>query len=78
LLDASLDWIAAEAARVRARWPGRNAEIALIAGAAVALSVVAMAAGTNFLVVLFCLAVIGAGVWCPWRSADPSDGEDGP
>jgi hypothetical protein len=73
-LDAALQWLSTEAARVRARWSGRNAEIAVICGAVAALAVVGLMAGAPVLVVLLCLAVVFVGVWSPWRN-EPPDGE---
>jgi hypothetical protein len=72
--DAAFDWIGAEAGRVRRRWSGRNLEIAMISGAGLVLVVLALMGGAAVVPVLICLAVIVAGLWCPWRGSGlPSD-----
>ena len=77
MVDAVADWFAEEALRTRARWPGRNLEIALIGGGALALAFLALAAGTSFWGVLLTFAVICAGIWAPWRKTQPrSDRRD--
>jgi hypothetical protein len=73
LIDAVLAWLAEEAARVRERWTGRNAEVALICGAVAALAVAALMAGASLLIVLACVAVVFVGVWSPWRNEPPGD-----
>lgn len=71
MFDAVADWFAEEALRTRARWPGRNLEIALIGGGALALTFLALAAGTSFWGVLLAFIVIFAGIWAPWRKTPP-------
>ena len=41
------DWVNDEAMRTRARWPSRNPEIAIIAGAALVLMLLAIGAGAS-------------------------------
>ena len=72
--DEVLAWFGREAARVRQRWAGRNAEIALIAGAALVTTVAALAAGASMLLVLVSTAVIVVGVWAPWRRTGDGGG----
>ncbi|HLB23762.1 MAG TPA: hypothetical protein VJP07_06685 [Dehalococcoidia bacterium] len=72
-----------EAARVRARWRSRrqvqnlvvcdNPELALICGAGLVLTVLALAAGAPLAPVLICGAVIAAALWSPWRSTGDAD-----
>ena len=72
-----------EAARVRARWHSRrqvqtlvvcdNPEIALITGAGLVLTVLALAAGAPLAPVLICVAIIAAALWSPWRSTGDAD-----
>jgi len=75
--DDILAWFGREAARVRARWHGRNPELALICGAGLVLTVLALAAGAPLVAVLICVAIIAAAVWSPWRSTTSPD-EDSP
>lgn len=76
VFDAVADWFAEEALRTRARWPGRNLEIALIGGGALALAFLALAAGTSFWGVLVTFGLVCAGIWAPWRKTSPRSGQD--
>jgi hypothetical protein len=66
-IDRAVDWISEEAARVRARWPGRNAEIGIICGATLFLMVVAVSEGASFVLTLLGVLAVFAAVWAPWR-----------
>ncbi len=67
LIDAMADWLAEEGLRTRERWSHRNPEIALVAGAALVLLVLAVGAGASLLVTFIAAAAAFAGVWAPWR-----------
>ncbi len=75
--DEILAWSGREAARVRARWHNRNPEVALISGAGLVLTVLALAAGAPIAPVLICVTIILAALWSPRRGAK-SPGEEGP
>jgi hypothetical protein len=75
LADELLAWFGREAARVRARWSHRNPEIALIGGAGVVLTVLALAAGAPVAPVLISVATIAAALWSPWRRANTTDND---
>ena len=66
-IDWFVDWVSAEALRVRLRWPGRNAEVALIGGAAIVLWVLAIGAGASVLATFIAAGLIFAAIWAPWR-----------
>lgn len=66
-IDGIGDWLAEEALRTRERWADRNPEIALIAGAALVLMILALGAGASLLATFIAAAVVFAGVWAPWR-----------
>ena len=68
-IDWFVDWVSAEALRVRLRWPGRNAEIALIGGAAIVLWVLAIGAGASVMATFIAAGLIFAAIWAPWRRA---------
>ena len=74
-MDAVLEGLADEAARVRERWVGRAPELALLAGPVVVLTVFALASGANVFVAVACVVAAAVGVWCPWR-ATTDDGND--
>jgi len=67
ILDAFADWVAAEALRTRVRWAGRNPEIAVIGGTALALMAVALAAGASVAATFIIAGLLFAAVWAPWR-----------
>lgn len=68
-IDWFVDWVSAEALRVRLRWPGRNLEIALIGGAAIVLWVLAIGAGASVMATFIAAGLIFAAIWAPWRRA---------
>lgn len=74
--DAAFEWIGAEAGRLRRRWSERNPEIAMISGAGLVLVVLALLGGVAMAPVLICLAVIVAGLWCPWRGSRRARDDD--
>ena len=67
LIDRVVDWLSDEALRTRIRWAGRNAEIAIIGGAALFLAIIALAAGTSFWLVALAVLLIFGTIWAPWR-----------
>lgn len=67
ILDAFADWVAAEALRTRVRWAGRNPEIAIIGGTALALMAVALAAGASVAATFVIAGLLFAAIWAPWR-----------
>lgn len=76
-IDSFADWVNDEAQRTRARWPHRNPEIAIIAGAALVLMLLALSAGATVWGVFFCMALVLGAIWAPWRRPAPpsQDGE---
>lgn len=70
MLDAFADWVAAEAFRTRARWSGRNPEIAMIGGSGVVLAAVALGAGASVAVTFVAAGVLLAAIWSPWRRVE--------
>jgi hypothetical protein len=78
IIDSTLTWLGEEAVRVRQRWAGRNAEVALICGAVAALAVAALMANASPLIVLACVVVVFVGVWSPWRDEPPHEDQDPP
>ena len=66
-VDKVADWFAEEALRTRQRWANRNPEIAVIAGAALALMLFALGAGASGVAVFVSLALIFGAIWAPWR-----------
>ncbi len=67
VIDAFVDWVAAEALRTRQRWPGRNPELALIGGGALVLMFAAIGAGASLIAVFLAMAVVLVAIWAPWR-----------
>ena len=59
------DWVVDEAQRTRLRWPGRNREIGLIAGASMLLMLLAVGAGASLLLTFGAAIVVLVGVWSP-------------
>jgi hypothetical protein len=72
-IDGFADFLAAEALRTRQRWSGRNPEIALIAGAALVLFVIALGAGASLVACFIVAAVLFAAIWAPWRRIPPAE-----
>ena len=70
VLDAIADWFAAEALRTRKRWADRNPEIAVLGGAALALTFLALGAGASLIAVFVAAAVGFVAIWSPWRRVD--------
>ena len=70
LLDAFVDWVAAEALRTRQRWPKRNPEIALVGGGALVLMFAAIGAGASLIAVFLAMAVVLIAIWSPWRRVE--------
>ena len=70
LLDAFVDWVAAEALRTRQRWSRRNPEIALIGGGALVLMFAAIGAGASLIAVFLAMAVVLIAIWSPWRRVE--------
>jgi hypothetical protein len=69
ILDAFAGWVATEARRTRVRWSGRNPEITVIGGAALALMATALAAGASVAATLALAALLFGAIWAPWRPA---------
>lgn len=67
ILDWFADWAADEALRTRARWQGRNPEIAIIGGGALFLFLLAVGAGASLMATFLGAAIIMAAIWAPWR-----------
>jgi hypothetical protein len=79
LIDRAVDWLSDEALRTRMRWAGRNAEIAIIGGAALFLTIIALAAGTSFWLVALAVVLIFGTIWAPWRrvhATKPADDDE--
>jgi len=74
-LDDAVDWVSREALRTRLRWHDRNPEIAVIGGATLFLSIMALAAGTSFWIVLLAFALVFGAIWAPWRRVELPDDE---
>jgi hypothetical protein len=70
LLDVFADWVVDEAQRTRRRWPGRNLEIGLVAGASMLLMLLALGAGASLLLTFGAAIVALVGIWAPWRRPD--------
>lgn len=67
VLEAVADWVWAEALRVRLRWSGRNAEVAIVGVAAIVLMVLAIGAGASAWQTFSALGVLLTAIWAPWR-----------
>ncbi len=50
-----------------ARWPGRTAELAVLAATTAVLGYLALSAGASALWSLLALGVAGLTIWAPWR-----------
>ncbi len=70
LIDRIAEWLISEGTRIRARWPGRNPEIATIAVAAIVLVLIADAARASVWATLIVAAVIAIAIWAPWRRVE--------
>jgi hypothetical protein len=70
LLDWFADWVAMEAQRARARWAGRNPEIAIIGAASIVLMLLALGAGASVAATFITFGIVLAAVWAPWRRVE--------
>lgn len=69
-VDRIAEWLKREATHVRARWRGRNPEVAIIALTALILVFIALAAGASVWLTLIAGGVLGVAVWAPWRRVE--------
>lgn len=67
LLDAAAEWTVAQLQRTRERWAGRNPEIAVVGGAMLALTFIALSTGAAVTVTLVAAATATVAIWAPWR-----------
>jgi hypothetical protein len=71
LLDWVADWVAAQLQLTKERWPGRHPEMAVIGGASLALTFIALSTGAAVTLTLVFAAAVFVAIWAPWRRIPP-------